>query len=86
MIFSIDDLLEEMYEEFPDVDPKSISRICKKGLFMMKNLFISSRELIVHGPGPELKFFVPTTPDSQYSLTQFNIVKDNIKNGIRTKN
>lgn len=86
MLFSTEDLLEEMYDEFPDVDRKCIDKICRKGMFSLKKLLTSGRELIADGFGPELKFFIPTTPESQHSLTQFNLVKDKLdKRDGRTK-
>jgi hypothetical protein len=88
MLFSMDDIMEEMYEDFPDIDRANIKRICRKGIFSLKKLLTSGRELIADGAEAELKFFIPTTPDSQHSLTQFNIVKDKLdkRDGDRTKN
>lgn len=86
MLFSMEDIMEEMYEDFPDVDKKSINRICRNGMFSLKKLLSSGRELIADGFGPELKFFIPTSPDSQHSLTQFNLVKDKLnKDDSRAK-
>lgn len=80
MIIGFEDLLEEMYEEFPDINEKSIRKICKDGLIKSKTLVRSGRELLIKCPKMvEIKFYIPSTQENQFVRTKINEYKDKRK-------
>jgi hypothetical protein len=86
MIFTLEDLLDDLEEEFPDLTRKSIKRICETGLFRMKRILRSGRELILGGKRmPLIKFFIPMTPEAQHEVTKYNKFKDDIRRNEREK-
>ena len=80
MIIGFEDLLEEMYEEFPDISEKSIRKICKDGLTKSKTLVRSGRELLIKCTKMvEIKFYIPSTQENQFVRTKINEYKDKRK-------
>jgi len=80
MILQFEDLLQEMYEEFPDINEHSINKICRDGLIKSKALVKSGRELIIKCPKMiEIKFYIPDTQENQFARTKINEYKDKLK-------
>ncbi len=87
MILQCEDLLAEMYEEFPDVSERSINKICRDGLIKAKTLVQSGRELIIKCPKMiEIKFYIPETQENQFVRTKINEYKDKRKKDGSTTN
>lgn len=73
---TLDDLLDEMCKEFPEIERSSIKKICKKGLYDTRKILTRNEELIIQGKGnKEVKFFIPLTPENQAELTACNVNK-----------
>lgn len=71
--------MTELYEEYPDITPKSLDKICKKGLSGINStmrrgfeLFIKCR---VDGKLDEMKFFTPNPPEIQSEISRINFYK-----------
>lgn len=80
MIISFEDILKEVYEEFPDITERSVEKICKDGMIKSMKLLKSGRELIVKCPNlVEVKFFIPGSQEDQFARTKINEFKDKLK-------
>lgn len=80
MIIPFDDIVQELYEEFPDITEASIKTICKDGMLKTVKLLKTGREMMVKCPQlVEVKFFIPGSPDDQFSRTKLNEYKDKLK-------
>jgi hypothetical protein len=67
------DVIQELYDEFPELEPKAIDKICKDGLTGINKLLRSGEELIIQAEGREvIKFYIPCTPEAQDALLQTN--------------
>ena len=67
------DVLQELYDEFPEIEKNSIDKICKAGLVGINKLMRQGEELIVQTEGlEEIKFYIPSNPETQDKLTQEN--------------
>lgn len=42
------DIMEEIYSEFSEIDPKALDDIIKKGLYTAKSEFSKGEELLIH--------------------------------------
>lgn len=72
----IEDFLDELCEEFPEIERDSINKICKKGLFGIRRVLKRREELIIQGEDrKEVKFFFPMAPEYQAELTAWNVTK-----------
>lgn len=66
MIFDIDEVLEELYDEFPEIQPTAIKKICKKGLFGIKKKLTRFLDVDLRlEDRKSVKFFLPSTPEQQ---------------------
>ncbi len=76
MIIEQKDIMEELYEEYPDITPAALDKICKKGLSgvnaAMRNGYELFIKLRVDGKLDEMKFFVPNPPEIQYEISRHN--------------
>ncbi len=76
MIFSMKDIMKEIYEEYPDIEPASLDKICKKGLSGVNSLMRRGFELFIKcrvgKKLDEFKFFIPTTPEIQDEISRIN--------------
>lgn len=80
MILDFEDIVAEMYDEFPDVAESSINKICRDGLIQTAKMLRSGKELIVKCPKlVEVKFFIPGNEENQFSRTKLNQYKDKLK-------
>jgi hypothetical protein len=70
------DIMEELYEEFSEIDPKSLDNLVKKGLYKMKSELYRGEELLVHSASSNLsedyipgwiKIYKDMTPDQYRS-------------------
>jgi hypothetical protein len=79
MIIDQNTIMQEIYAEYPDIDQKSLDKICKKGLSGINKLMRSGFELFikcrVDGKLDEIKFFTPMTPEDQYEVSRINHYK-----------
>jgi hypothetical protein len=79
MIFSQKDIMQEIYEEYPDITPEALDKICKKGLSGVNSTMRRGFELFVKcrvdGKLDEMKFFIPNTPEVQIELSRLNFYK-----------
>jgi len=79
MIINQKDIMEEIYEEYPDITPEALDKICKKGLSGVNATMRSGFELFikctVDGKLDEMKFFIPNTPEVQTELSRLNFYK-----------
>ena len=65
MIFDMDDILEEVYEQYPEVAESSIKKICGTGLKRIRSLVSALNNFKVRLPSREdYIFFVPTGPSA----------------------
>lgn len=73
-MFNMNDVVSELYDEFPELEPKAIDKICKDGLSGLLKLMRRKEEVIVNGSDNKtMKFYFPTTPEKQSKLTLNNI-------------
>jgi len=80
MIIEFDDMLQELYEDFPDITEKSIEKICRDGMLSTVKLLKTGREMIVKCPNlVEVKFFIPGSQEDQFARTKINEYKDKLK-------
>lgn len=80
MIISFEDILQEVYDEFPDITERSVERICRDGMLKSVKLLKTGRELIVKCPNlVEVKFFIPGSQEDQFARTKINEYKDKLK-------
>lgn len=65
MIIRLDDVLEEMYDKYPELKPSSIEKICSKGIKSINRIMRDGDELTVRGrvTDDEVKFFIPMKPE-----------------------
>lgn len=76
MIIDINDITAELYDEFPELEPKAIDKICKKGLAGINKLMRKGEELIITGEERKIvKFFIPLKPEDQHELSLINAAK-----------
>ena len=68
MQIRLEDLLDEMYQEFPDIKESSIKKICSKGLKGINKVMRGGDELFINSRGTELKFFIPLTVEDHSAL------------------
>ena len=68
MQIQLDDIMKEMYAEFPELKESSIKRICTKGLRGIIRVMRGGDELFISGDTTELKFFIPMTVEDQSAL------------------
>jgi hypothetical protein len=66
------DVLQELYDEFPEIEKKSIDKICKDGLTSMNKLFRAKEELMIKHNATQVKFFVPCSQERQNALAETN--------------
>ena len=80
-MFDIDTILEELYLEFPDVDRKSINKICRHGLSCIRKYTHSGKDVYYSGGshGAPVKFFIPMTPEDNNLRNGLYLYKKRIK-------
>jgi hypothetical protein len=72
-MFEMKDVLQEVCNEFPEINEKAIETICKDGLMGILKLARIKEELYIRTEGRQgVKFFVPLTPDAQADLINNN--------------
>lgn len=74
-MFEMKDVMQEMYDEFPELDEKSLDSICKKGLVgILKTLRADEEMFVALTSNEEIKFFRPAPhPEVQYERTLRNV-------------
>jgi hypothetical protein len=78
------DVLKELYEEFPEIDEKSIDKICKAGISGINKLMRSNEELRIDlDDSEQIKFFIPCSPETQDEITKQNIRRRRLKETIK---
>jgi hypothetical protein len=72
-MFRMEDVMEELYKEFPEIEEKSINKICHDGLMgILKLARIKEEVSIKTENNEEIKFFVPCTPKAHEELLNNN--------------
>jgi hypothetical protein len=67
-------VMTEIYDEFPELEEKSLDKICKTGLSTILKLTQKREELILKlNTNTEIKFYTPTSQALQSELTFKNI-------------
>lgn len=54
-IFRYNNIMKELYEEFSELDPKSLDNIIKGGLYTMKSELSKSEELLIHSASSSIE-------------------------------
>lgn len=79
-MFSMKDVIQELYEEFPEIEPKAIDKICRAGLMNLLKFMRQKEEVIIRTEKQEyIKFYLPMTPEKQSKLTTRNIFRREAK-------
>jgi hypothetical protein len=69
----MNDIIQELCEEFPEIEERSIRKICHDGLMgILKFARLKEELLIKMEKNEETKFFVPLTPKRQDELINRN--------------
>ena len=76
MIYDTDDIIEEMYEKYPQIKKSSIRKICKKGLAEIKKHAMRRRDVELKTNAGHVIFFFPQTPEKQRRRVAIKMVKD----------
>ena len=85
-MFKMTDVLKELYTEFPEIDEKSIDKICKAGISGINKLMRSGEELRIDLDNSEqIKFYIPCNPETQDEITRNNVKRRRFKE-IRKQN
>lgn len=75
-MFSMKDVVQELYEEFPEIEPKAIDKICRTGLMSLLKFMRQKEEVIIRTEKQEfIKFYLPMSPEKQSELTTRNILR-----------
>ena len=70
MIFRMDDIMPELYEEFSEIPQKGVRNAVRRGLKGVKRWTKANNELILKGPNAEIiKFFIPMKPEEHRLFT-----------------
>ena len=66
MIITLEDILDELEEEYPEITRDSLKKICKKGLTHINRYMRSGDELIMKGhERKDIKMYLPMAPEAQ---------------------
>ena len=66
MIITLEDILDELEEEYPEITRDSLKKICKKGLKHINQYLRSGEEILMKGQErKDIKFYTPLPPDVQ---------------------
>lgn len=72
-MFEMKDIMTEVYDEFPDLEKKSIDVICKKGLTDILKLLRKDEELFVKlNIGEEIKLYRHMSKEEQQVKNTIN--------------
>jgi hypothetical protein len=78
------DVLKELYTEFPEIDEKSIDKICKAGMSGVNKLMRAGEELRIDlDRSEQIKFFIPCNPELQDEITKKNKRRRRLKEIIK---
>ena len=73
MIIRTADFIDELCEEFPDINRKSIEKICDKGMKGIHRVMRNGMELYIRDKDrTDIKFFIPFTPERQEKMDTRN--------------
>jgi len=66
MIITLEDILDDLEKDYPEITRESLKKICKKGLANVNSLLRNGDEIIMDGPKrEEMKFYIPLSPEKQ---------------------
>ena len=66
MIVTLEDILDELEKEYPEITRESLKKICKKGLTYVNNYLKSGEEIMLYGAKKKIiKMYKPMSPDEQ---------------------
>ncbi len=80
MIFHLDDIMEDVYKEFDQIEKSSLNKICKTGLVKMRSHLSKRNELRLSGDRNRIKFFIPMTPEVQSEHASYKLWRKTVKN------
>ena len=67
MILNIENILDELEEEYPDITRDSLKKICEKGLSDLLQLLRAGDEVVLRGHKREIiKFYYSMLPETQH--------------------
>jgi len=80
MRYTYEDFLDALEVLHPDVEPKALDAIVRKGLFGINKIMRSGQELIIRGSGTRensdwIKFLIPMTPEAQAEHARRNYLR-----------
>ncbi len=83
-MFKMSDVIQEVCDEFPEIEKSSIEKICKAGLTGI-NKFMRSREelLVCLDHRQEIKFYIPASQEAQARITKENVGRNRLKAKIQ---
>ena len=66
MIITLEDILDDLEQDYPEITRESLKKICKKGLAGINKLLRSGDEVLLTGPmREEMKFYTALPEDIQ---------------------
>ncbi len=84
-MFTTDDVIQELYDEFPELEHKAIDKICRDGLIGMLKIMRNKEEIIIKpSTNEKIKFFYPCSPEKNSELTLNNIRRR--RNALKKQN
>ena len=79
-MYKMTDILEELYKEFPEIDEKSIDKICKTGISGINKLMRAKEALKIHIANSEqILFNIDASPAVQAEITRKNVMRRRYK-------
>jgi hypothetical protein len=84
------DVIQELCDEFPEIERSSIEKICKTGLSGINKLMRLREELRIDLDEKEwIKFYIPASQEAQARITKENVGRRRLKatkqNGEKSK-
>ena len=89
-MFTMHDVIQEVCNEFPEIEKSSIEKICKTGLSGVNKLMRQREELRIGLDDMEwIKFYIPASQEAQARITKENVGRRRLKatkqNGEKSK-
>jgi hypothetical protein len=84
-MFTMNDVIQEIYDEFPELEHKAIDKICHHGLIGILKIMRHKEEIIIKSLDKEvIKFFYPCSPEKNSELTLNNVRRR--RNALKKQN
>lgn len=87
MIITLEDILDELEDEYPEITRDSLKKICKKGLTHINRYTRSGDDLIMRGHElEETRIYVPMSPEAQIAKMRRKYYANKKKEDAKSNN